>query len=318
MYKRVMILVLGLLLTAACGGSAAPEMQSITLPMGFIPDPQFAPIYVAIDKGYFTEAGFDVTLDYSFETDGVALVGSGREPFAMVSGDVVVSARAEEIPLVYVMEWYQKYPIAVVSQQNAGIESPADLAGRTVGIPGLFGATYVGYGGLTAAAGLDPEGINLEEIGFNQIESILTGQVEAALVYANNEPVQLTGMGEAINVIPISDYIDLVATGVVTSESYAAENPERVRGFVNAFVRGVEDTINDPAEAYEISKKYVEGLDDGRRGVLDASIEMWNADVIGETDPESWLTTETTLISMGFLTGPVDDLDQAYTNEYLP
>lgn len=315
------VLILGaflLSLLAACGGPDEPEMLTITLPMGYIPDPQFAPVYVALDKGYFADAGFDVELDYSFETDSVALVGSGQEPFGLVSGDVVLSARAEEVPLVYVMEWYQKNPIAVVSRVEADITSPADLVGRQVGIPGLWGATFIGYGGLTDAAGLDPEAINLEEIGFNQIESLLTGQVDAALVYANNEPIQLNAMGESINIIPISDYVDLVATGVVTNETFAAENPDRVRGFVAALIKGLEDTLNDPEEAFEISKKYVEGLDDSRRGVLDASIEMWRGAKLGETDPASWETTQNTLLGMGFLAAPLDDLEAAYTNEFLP
>lgn len=314
------VLILGALLLSllpACGGSE-PEMTSITLPMGYIPDPQFAPVYVALEKGYFADAGFDIELDYSFETDSVALVGSGQEPFGLVSGDVVLSARAEEVPLVYVMEWYQKYPIAIVSRAAANITSPADLAGRQLGIPGFWGATYIGYGGLTAAAGLDTEAINVEEVGFNQIESLLTGQVDAALVYANNEPIQLEAMGEAINIILISDYVDLVATGVVTNETYAAENPERVRAFVAALTKGLQDTLDDPDEAFEISKNYIEGLDDSRRGVLDASIEMWRGATLGETDPASWQTTQDTLMSMGFLEGPLDDLEAAYTNEFLP
>jgi len=316
MYTLLMSLVLALLVTA-CGVSEETEMMSVSLPMGYIPDPQFAPVYVALEKGYFAEEGFEVELDYSFETDGVALVGSGQEPFALVSGDVVLSARAEEVPLVYVMEWWQRYPIAVVSRADASIASPDDLNGRVVGIPGLFGATYVGYSGLLAANQIAPEGVNLEEIGFNQIESLLTGQVEAALVYANNEPVQLETMGEEINVIPVADYIDMVATGIVTNETFAAENPERVAGFVRAFTRGLDDVLADPDEAFEISGSYIEGLSAERRGVLDASLVMWQGDQLGYSDAAAWAQTEETLIEMGFLTEPLGDLDSAYTNEFL-
>lgn len=306
-----------LFLLAACGGSDEIEMMSISLPMGYIPDPQFAPIYVALEKGYFAEEGFEVELDYSFETDGVALVGSGQEPFALVSGDVVLSARAEEVPLVYVMEWWQQYPIAVVSRADADIATPDDLNGRVVGIPGLFGATYVGYSGLLSANQIAPEGVNLEEIGFNQIESLLTGQVEAALVYSNNEPVRLAAMGEDINVIAVSDYIDMVASGIVTNETFAAENPERVSGFVRAFTRGLEDVLADPNEAFEISGNYIEGLSDEQRGVLDASLVMWQADQLGYSDPAAWTQTQDTLIGMGFLAEPLSDLDSVYTNRFL-
>ncbi len=116
--------------------------------MGYIPDPQYAPIYVAVDKGYFAEEGLAIEFDYSFETDGMALVGANELPFAIVGGDQVILARAQGLPVVYVLEWFQRYPIAVVSKAAAGIEQPADLVGRKVGLPGFFGASYVGYVGL--------------------------------------------------------------------------------------------------------------------------------------------------------------------------
>ncbi len=144
MKKYLFLLFVFALMLAACGGEEPSETTQINLPMGYIPDPQYAPFYVAVDKGYYAEEGLDVTFDYSFETDGVALVGAGERPFAIVGGDQVILARAQNLPIVYVMEWFQKYPIAVVSKTAAGIETPQDLAGRNVGLPGFFGASYVG------------------------------------------------------------------------------------------------------------------------------------------------------------------------------
>ncbi len=158
-------------------------------------DPQYAPFYVAVDKGYFAEEGLDIEFDYSFETDGVALVGAGERPFAIVSGDQVILARAQGLPIVYVMEWFQKFPIAVISKAAAGIETPQDLAGRNVGLPGFFGASYVGYVGLLNAVGLAEADVDGNDIGFNQIEALLADQSEAVVVYANNEPVQLQAQG---------------------------------------------------------------------------------------------------------------------------
>ncbi|MEM7798587.1 MAG: ABC transporter substrate-binding protein [Chloroflexota bacterium] len=318
--KQIITLLISLLtlLLVACGSPEPAELTQVRLPMGFIADPQYAPFYVAVEKGYFTEEGFEIEFDYSFETDGIALVGANETEFALVSGEQVLLARSEGIPVVYVAEWFQQFPIALVSTKASGIESPADLVGREVGIPGLFGASYVGFAGLINGAGVNTEDVELVEVGFNQVESLLSGQVETITAYVNNEPVQLEGLGEEVTVIPVNDYIDMVANGVITSETYAAENPERVEGFVRAMLRGLEETINNPNEAYEISKGFVEGLDDTRKPVLDASIEVWKADRLGETDAASWVNTQDTLISMGFLEGPLDDLENAYTNEFLP
>ena len=82
------LLILVLAALAACTPAAdeTAELMPVRLPMGFVADPQFAPFYVAAEKGYFAEAGFAVEFDYGFETDGVALVGANELPFAIVSG----------------------------------------------------------------------------------------------------------------------------------------------------------------------------------------------------------------------------------------
>lgn len=317
MKKFLFFPIILIFILAACGGEEQAENTLINLPMGYIPDPQYAPFYVALDKGYYAEEGLAVEFDYSFETDGVALVGAGERPFAIVSGDQVILARAQSLPIVYILEWFQKYPIAIISKSDAGIESPQDLAGRNVGLPGFFGASYVGYVGLLEATGLTETDVDGNDIGFNQVESLITDQSEAVVGYGNNEPLQLQDRGEAINVIYVADYIDLVANGIITNEKILTENPDLVEGFVRATLHGLTDTIENPDEAYEISKKFVEGLDDSRKNILTASIDMWEAETLGQTEAVSWQQTQAILLQMGFLDGPVEDLDAAYTNHVI-
>ncbi len=293
------------------------DPMKIRLPMGFIPDPQYAPFYVALEKGYFSEAGFEVEFDYSFETDGLALVGAGEVPFAIVSGEQVILARAQDIPVVYILEWFQRFPIAVISKAERGIEKTTDLLGRQIGIPGLFGASYVGLAGLLSANDLTLEDVEPHDIGFTQVESLLTDQVEAVVGYANNEPLQLEALGEEINVIFVADEADLVANGLIANEEIISENPEVVEAFVRATLRGIDYTLKNPAEAFEISKLYVEGLDDSRMSVLNASIDMWQADVLGMTDEASWIRTQEALLQIGFLDEAVDDLKAAFTNDFI-
>jgi NitT/TauT family transport system substrate-binding protein len=321
MMKNVRIIgLLLLMIVAACSptDNASPEeIESIRLPMGFIADPQYAPFYVAVEKGYFAEAGYEIEFDYSFETDGIALVGAGELPFAIVSGEQVILARAQNLPVVYVMEWFQEFPIALVTKTETGINTPADLAGRQVGVPGFFGATYVGYIGLLSANGLSLDDVETTDIGFTQVESLRSDQVEVVAGYVNNEPIQLEAQGEDVRVFPVADYIDMVANGIITNETMVSENPERVEAFVHAFLRGLADTLADPDGAYEISKNFVEGLDDSRMPVLEASLALWEADTLGETEASSWVQTEEILLQINLLDAPVPDLDRAYTNDFV-
>lgn len=322
--QRIMLLTLMALLAtalaAACGPARVDDqpatVQKLRLPMGFIADPQYAPYYVAVARGYYAEAGFEIEFDYSFETDGMALVGAGELPFAIVSGEQVLLARAQGLPVVYVLEWFQQYPIAVVSKAGAAIAAPADLAGRKIGLPGFFGASYVGYVGLLSANEIAPDAVQAEDIGFTQFEAVAADAVDAAVVYINNEPVRLAAEYD-VNVIPVADYIDLVANGIVTNEATIADDPALVERFVHATLRGLADTLADPAAAFEISREFVAGLEDNRYPVLEASLPLWQAEKLGITDPASWETTQTLLQAMGLLEAPLDDLSAAYTNRFV-
>ena len=305
--------------TAPGEATTSVELEHIRLPMGFIPNVQFAPFYVAVDRGYFADEGIEVEFDYSFETQGVQLVAAGELPFAVASGDQVILARAQGLPVVYIAEWWQRFPVAIASLAETGIDSPADLAGRTVGVPELFGASYIGWQALLSATGLDPSAVKLETIGYSQVPSLNEGRVDAAVVYANNEPVLLAHEDVATNVIAVADYADIVSNGLVTSESVIAERPDFARSFVRAFLRGLSDTLADPTAAFEISTRHVEGLAENAgfgMAVLNATIPYWQSEQLGLSDAVTWEQSQQVMRDAGLLedTLPVDTL---FTNEFL-
>jgi NitT/TauT family transport system substrate-binding protein len=322
------IVLLGLIFAlAACGGSpAAPQtavepesLTKIRLPMGYIPSVQYAPFYVAVAKGFYKEAGLDVTFDYSPETDGVALVGANELQFAVVSGEQVLLARAQGLPVVYVMAWWQDYPVAILAMQNQGIRSPADLRGRKIGLPGPYGASYVGLRALLSAAGLEEQDVTLDSIGYNQVEALVAGREDAVVVYANNEPVQMERQGYAVDVIQVKDYVQLASNGLISNETTIANHPGLVRRMTQATMRGIAYTLANPDEAFTICAQFVDGLMQSdqvtQRAVFDKSLEFWEAKQLGVSDPQAWENMQEVLLDMGMLTAPLD-LSKAYTNEF--
>lgn len=316
------------LLTALVGCISQPEKISndltpIRLPVGYIPNVQFAPLYVAIEKGFYREQGLDVSMDYNMETDSVALIGAGELEFAIVSGEQVLLGRAQGLPVVYVMAWYQQYPVGVVAMAEQNIHQPADLKGKRVGIPGLYGASYIGLRALLNAGGLQESDLTLDSIGFTQVEALADGLDDAAVIYVSNEPIKLRAEGYDVTVLRVSDYLSLVGNGLVTSENTLQEKPELVRAMATATLKGILYTIEHPDEAYEISQKHVENLanltpadQEVQKQVLAASIELYQAERYGYSDPQAWHNMQDILLEMGLLKEPLV-LAQAFSNEFV-
>ncbi len=286
--KRLLAGILVCMLMVTGGAALAQDAPTeITFFMTFIPNVQFSPVYVGIDKGYFSERGIALTIEHGDEPVGVDLIAAGQRQFGLISGEQVIAARANGRPVVSVYEWFQQYPVGIVYPDGAGISTVSDLAGRNVGIPGRFGASYSGLVALLTASGMAESDIALEEIGFNAPEVFCLGGVEASVVYINNEPIQIqhrADQGEcagitSVSVFPVSAAVDMVSNGVVTNEQTIAEQPELVSAMVAGFDAGLASVIRNPAEAFLISANYVDNLltDPALRGVLEAEAEERDA-----------------------------------------
>ena len=324
MFRKLVLLMLGLSLMLTACGKPNVENEALThirLPMGYIPNIQYAPFYVTVEKGYFKDAGIEIEFDYKFETDGVALVAAGELPFAVVSGEQVLLARAQGLPVTYVAAWYQQYPVSVVAKSEANVLVPQDLKGKKIGLPGLFGASYIGLRALLAAGKLTEADVTLDAIGFNQVELMAPGQQDIVVGYAANEPLQLRAQGIAVTELRVADYAQLAANGLLASEKVIAENPELARAFVDAFLKGLQYTIDRPDEAFEISKAYIPNFSeldaDVQKQVLEVSIEQWKAERLGYSDPQAWENMQNVLLEMGLIAEPLD-LSKAFTNEFVP
>jgi NitT/TauT family transport system substrate-binding protein len=299
--------------------NAAPI--NIKLPVGYVPDIQFAPLYVAIDKGYYQQEGLDVSIDYSMENDNTVLVGTGDLTFAIVSGEQVLLARAQQLPVVYVMSWYHQYPVGIAAKTSSGIKTVEDLRGKKIGLPGLYGSSYIGAMALLDSAGLTSKDVTLDSIGYNQVAALAADKDDAVVIYTTNEPLQLTKQGVDYTLFKTSDAVNLVANGLITNEKTIKENPELVRKMVAATLIGIQYTIDHPDEAFQISEKYVANLSSSDKQlqmqILMNSIEVWKTSTPGVTDPKAWENMQSILLKMGMLSQPLD-LTSAFSNNYLP
>jgi NitT/TauT family transport system substrate-binding protein len=302
---------------------ATGDLTAVSLGVGFIPSVQFAPFYVGIEQGFFTDEGIDLALDYGFENDYLKLVGVDESQFMIGSGDQVVLGRAQGLPVRYVMNWFSRYPVVIFSKQDAGITQPADLAGTTVGIPGPFGASYVAYRGILEAGGLTEDDVKLESIGFSQAAAISQDSVDAAVDYGVNGPIVLGLEGVPTNQIELDDYMRIPSNGLVTNDATIAKDPELVERMVRATTKSIDYALEHPDEAFEISLGFVPeaGGDNeaANRAIFDASLDYWtpmDGRALGETSVTDWQDAAAFMQRIGLVDTLVNG-DELFTNEFL-
>lgn len=331
LYRLVLIPLVFVL--AACAPLApapvsdpdAPEpARPVALGVGYIPSVQFAPFYVGIDQGFYADHGIDLSLEYGFENDYLSLVGTGARKFMVGSGDQVILGRAQGLPVTYVQRWFSKFPVVVFANADAGITQTSDLQGKSVGIPGQFGASWIALLALLDSAGLTPADLDLQSIGFTQAAAVSEGVVDAAVDYAVNGPVLLGLEGIPTTQITVDDVLPMPANGVVTNEKTIAEEPGLVGDFVAATQEAIAWTLANPDEAFEIALKFVPeaGGDNeaANRAIFDASLPIWtpaSGMEPGATSLEEWAAAEAFLRESAITTTEVDPAT-LFTNEFLP
>jgi NitT/TauT family transport system substrate-binding protein len=150
------------------------------------------------------------------------------------------------------------------------------------------------------------------------------GQVDAAICYAMNEPVQMEAAGESVDVLYVADYANLVSNGLITNERSESERTDLVQGMVRAALRGLAFTLENPDQAFEIALKYVpEAAGDDEteavnRAILDKSVEFWSAapGELGRSDGAEWQAAQRIMQEMGLVDTEADVTDM-FTNQFI-
>ncbi|PWD49721.1 taurine ABC transporter substrate-binding protein [Serinibacter arcticus] len=290
------------------GGTGAAT--AVTVGLTYVPDIQFAPFYVAEANGYYDEAGFDVTLRHHGANEGLfTAIEQGEEDLVVASGDEVLAQRAAGGDLVQITTLYDTSPVALLVPEDSDVTEPADLAGLTIGVPGEFGATYLGLLTLLDGAGLTPDDVTIASIGFTQTSALLTDQVDAVMGYVNGDAVRLAAADLPVRALEPEA---LVSVGVALPDTSDLTDAQRA-AFVAATLRGVEATIADPAAAVDIAGEHIPGLTASARtdalAVLEATIPLLSTS--GTTDPATWDAMAQAMLAAGMITAVPDG---GYTN----
>lgn len=312
---RAALSLLALLLVACQSPSATatPEadLREVTLLLGYRPDVQFAPFYVAQREGHFADAGLEVTIEHKQAPDVQRLVADGQAEFGVADATDVMIARTAGIPIRYASTLYQSFPVALIGAAGAVPDDPAELAGLTIGTPGRFGSSWHALTAILDAGGLTVDDITLREYPqFNQAEGFANGEVDLITGFRNNEPLRIASRGTEPDLMTLDDLAPLPGPGVIVGDELLADDPELVRAFTAALAAAQAEVIADPEVGFAAAEAEVPTIaedPDTARAVLDATVELWEGDGFagGAVDRDLWTQGYDTMLRLGFIDGSV-------------
>ncbi|NTU79745.1 MAG: ABC transporter substrate-binding protein [Chloroflexales bacterium] len=301
--------------------NGGPEVRAVSMRLQWFPQWQFAGYLVAKVKGYYEQAGLDVTINPGGpDLVSLPLVSAGADTFGSTGSDTVLIARDQGIDVVALATWFQASPVAFMVHADSGIVRPQDFPGHSIGM--FYGDNVeTEYRALLAAAGVDRSSIT-EIPGDTSIAPFLAGRVDIWPVYATDQPNLARREGAQINLIVARDYgVQLMGDVLFTTAAFARENPATVRAFVEATLRGWEYAVANPDETVDLILGYNPQLDRDQL-VFEAAetIKLLRFGpgerCLGFSDPLVWSAEADLLHDLAILTQTAK-LEQAVQGQYI-
>ena len=274
--RRVAALLAAALLAAGvagCGGGGAEPgaPKGATLVLDFQPNAVHSGLYAAQAEGAFKDEGIDLTIrEPSSSADSAKLLEAGRADFAIMDISDFGIARQRGLDLEAIGAIVQRPLAAVIARDPNEIRTPADLAGKTIGVTGVPSDDAV-LDTVLRSGGVDPSSVHRVTIGFNAVADLAAGKVDAATAFWNAEGVQLQRMGIPVREFRVDQfgaprYPELLV--VAKSGSAAAQLGPRLLAGMR---RGYDTLGGDPQRALGNLLEQVPGLDaSGQREQLQA------------------------------------------------
>ena len=287
-------------------------LDPFTVALDWYPNANHAGLILAQERGYYAEEGLAPEFyTPSDPTTVLQTVGAGRDAFGISYQTDILLARAAGVPVVSVLALVQTPLQGIMVLADSGITRPGNLAGTTVGYPGIpsqeaFLATML----ETDGASLDD--VDLVNIDFNLVPALVSGQVDASLgAFWSHEPILAAQEGFATAMLRVDDwgvppYYELV---IAASEATVADRPDLVERFLRATRRGYDDAIADPAAAIAALQAASPDLDVAvEEAGIALLIPVWTAGEVpyGTQTAERWEAYAAWMTERGLIPADLD------------
>jgi ABC-type nitrate/sulfonate/bicarbonate transport system substrate-binding protein len=243
-----------LILGGCASGGATEEPDGETASYGeisvqysWIKNEEFAGEFYAYENGYYDEAGFSEVIGVSGPDTGVAKLLSGTVQVALSDAASVGAAIAEEdAPLKIIGATFQKNPFTILSLADGGnILTPEDLIGKKIGVQDSNASVFAA---LLAANGISADQLTIVPVDFDPTP-LMEGDVDGFMAYLTNESLTVELAGYDVANLPYADNgLPYVAETYTVTDQFLAENPELIKAFLIAEIKGWTDVFKNPTE----------------------------------------------------------------------
>jgi len=318
------LLAIGLSTSA---GAKTQDLKKVSVRMDFLIRGYHSGFFVALEKGWYKDAGLDVSISEGTGSLATAQsVAAGNDTFGRVDAASMITANAQGAHLKMVANMRGRNGAAVIVRKSSGITTPAELAGHKLAItpPGTFFANL--WPLYAKAAGIDTSKVTLVPMSnFIFLQQFEAGNVDAIIGLVDGEVTQLQLAKIPVNVFPFADKgLDTISHGIVVSQSTLDSDPDLVKKFVQISLRGWHYMLDNPNQAIGILQKYYPNIDPVQfvariKGLKNVITTKNNAGhPLGWMSAKDWGQTTFLLSKYGGVTTIPGGLHNLYTNEFIP
>jgi NitT/TauT family transport system substrate-binding protein len=302
-------------------------LEKITFLLDFTPYGKHAPFFAALDKGFWKDAGFDVTIvkgEGSATT--ISSYAAGTVDFAFSDTPTLILARSKGAMVKVAAIIHDKSLYAVGTLEENNIKTPQDLKGKRIGAS-VGDASRVMFPAFAKLNGIDADSVRwVDMTPPARAASLVLGQVDAVVLFLTETPTfsaKAKEAGKHWKDFAYADYgLDLYSHGLLVRDDLIAKQPDRVKRFVEATMKAWAWSIEHPQEALAIFVKYNPAVDPDqarehfRIAIKHLLTDTAKRDGIGYIDAEKMKRT-VDFVSQSFNVKGVS-ADDVYTNQFIP